>query len=103
MAPLHGNGAPCHNCAIYTTAFPRQSLAMLWERCTCTDIGCWSVSKRLLVSMTHVKAVIIFSLSNTFRHYECLSNTPVMGTRLKTVYYSILSNLIRTLFTVSEG
>jgi hypothetical protein len=86
MAPLHGNVAPCHNCAIYTDAFPRQSLAMLWERCTCTEIGCWSVSNRLLVSMTQVKAVVTVSLSDTRRQYECLSNTPVMGTRFKTVY-----------------
>ena len=84
MAPLHSNSAPCHNCAIYTAAFASQSLAMLWERCT--DIGCWSVSNRLLVSLTQVKALITVSLSDICRQYECLSNTAFTGMRLQTAY-----------------
>ena len=102
MAPLHGNGAPYHKCAIYTAAFPSQSLAMLLERCTCTDIGFWSVSSRLSVSVTSVKAVVTFSLSETCRQYECLSNTPVMGTRLKTVNKTKNRYIMRTFPNLSR-
>jgi hypothetical protein len=60
--------------------FPSQSLAMLWERYTCTDIGCRSVSNRPLVSMTQVKAVInLFvvrhlSSARMFIKYTCHGN-----------------------------
>ena len=102
MAPLHGNGAPCHDCAICTAAFPAQSLAMLWERCTCTDIGCWSVSNGPLVSVTQVKAVIAFMFPETCRQDECLSNKPVMGTPLTTVYKTKNHYIMRTFPNLSR-